>query len=109
MSEISILSPINHQDFCFPKKQGEGLFGQDQRAVQGCQGHDCRPTQDWNGLQDHRQAAWWEGDNSWCDYLKMDETLNYLSISVQDLTSWSLNDHENGEESAQNYTRGSCQ
>ncbi len=32
--------------------------GQDQRAVQGCQGQDCRPTQGWNGLQDHRQAAW---------------------------------------------------
>ncbi len=29
--------------------------------------------------------------------------------SMQDLTSWSLNDHENGEESAQNYTGGSCQ
>ncbi len=29
--------------------------------------------------------------------------------SMQDLTSWSVNDHENGEESAQNYTRGSCQ
>ncbi len=26
-----------------------------------------------------------------------------------DLTSWSFNDHENGEESAQNYTGGSCQ
>ncbi len=35
-----------------------------------CQGQDCRPTQGWNGLQDHRQAAWWEGDNSWCDYSK---------------------------------------
>ncbi len=32
--------------------------------TQGCQGQDCRPTQGWNGLQDHRQAAWWEGDNS---------------------------------------------
>ncbi len=21
-------------------------------------------TQGWNGLQDHLQAAWWEGDNS---------------------------------------------
>ena len=29
--------------------------------------------------------------------------------SMQDLTSWSCNDHENGEESAQNYTGGSCQ
>uniref|UniRef100_A0A3P8ZIL0 AP-1 complex subunit gamma n=1 Tax=Esox lucius TaxID=8010 RepID=A0A3P8ZIL0_ESOLU len=28
------------------------------RAVQGCQGQDCRPTQGWNGLQDHCQAAW---------------------------------------------------
>ncbi len=25
---------------------------------------DCRPTQGWNGLQDHRQEAWWESDNS---------------------------------------------
>ncbi len=32
--------------------------GQDQRAVPGCQGQDCRPTQGWNGLYDHRQAAW---------------------------------------------------
>ncbi len=29
--------------------------------------------------------------------------------SMQDLTSWSFNDHENGEKSAQNYTGGSCQ
>ncbi len=29
--------------------------------------------------------------------------------SMQDLTSWSFNDHENGEESAHNYTGGSCQ
>ncbi len=29
--------------------------------------------------------------------------------SMQDLTSWSFNDHENGEEPAQNYTAGSCQ
>ncbi len=29
--------------------------------------------------------------------------------SMQDLTSWSFRDHENGEESAQNYTGGSCQ
>ncbi len=35
---------------------------------------DCRPTQDCNGLQDHRQAAWWEGDNSWYDYSQMEET-----------------------------------
>ncbi len=35
-----------------------------------------RPTQDWNGLQDHRQAAWWEGDNSWCDYSQMEKTQN---------------------------------
>ncbi len=49
------------------------------KAVQGCQGQDCRPTQGWNGLQDHRQAAWWEGDNSWCDYSQMEKhkiTLN---------------------------------
>ncbi len=29
--------------------------------------------------------------------------------SMQDLTSWSFNDHENDEKSAQNYTGGSCQ
>ncbi len=83
--------------------------GQDQRAVQGCQGQDCRPTQGWNGLQDHCQAAWWEGDNSWCDYSQMEETQNNSQSpsdwgSMQDLTSWSFNDHENSEESAQNYT-----
>ncbi len=32
--------------------------GQDQRAVQGCQEQDCRPTHGCNGLQDHRQAVW---------------------------------------------------
>ncbi len=49
--------------------------GQDQRAVKGWQGQDCRPTQGCDGLQDHRQAAWWEGDNSWCDYSQMEETV----------------------------------
>ncbi len=44
----------------------------------------------------------------------MEETQNNCQSpsvwgSMQDLTSWSLNDHENGEESAQNYTGGSCQ
>ncbi len=29
--------------------------------------------------------------------------------SMQDLTSWSVNDHDNWEESAQNYTEVSCQ
>ncbi len=28
---------------------------------------------------------------------------------MQDLTSWGKDDHEKGEESAQNYTGGSCQ
>ncbi len=75
-------------------------MAKDQRAVQGCQ--DCRPTQGWNGLQDHRQAAWWDGDNSWCEYSQMEETQNNCQSpsdwgSMQDLTSWSVNDHENGE------------
>ncbi len=79
--------------------------GQDKRAVQGCQGQDCRPTQGWNGLQDHRQAAWWEGDNNWCDYSQMEETQNNgqspsVWSSMQDFTSWSFNDHKNGEKSA---------
>ncbi len=65
---------------------------------------ECRPTQGWNGPQDHHQAAWWEGDNSWCNYSQMDETHNQYQSpsdwgSMQDLTSWSFNDHENGEES----------
>ncbi len=88
MSQISIWSPINQQDFWLPSKVSlmqvrswdleRSLFypqkqsirfqtlhhSKDQRAVQVCQGHDCRPTQGWNGLQDHRQAAWWQGDNS---------------------------------------------
>ncbi len=139
MSQISIWSPINQQDVWLPdvfytgKELRLGVtcikntcpqkksirfqtlnHGQEQRAVQGCQGQDCRPSQGWNGLQDHRQAAWWEGDNSWCDYSQMEETQNNFQSpsdwgSIQDLTSWSLNDHENGEESAQNYTEGSCQ
>ncbi len=56
----------------------------------------------------------WEGDNSWCDYSQMEETQNNCQSpsvwgSKQDLTSWSFSDHKNGEESAQNYTGGSCQ
>ncbi len=44
----------------------------------------------------------------------MEETQNNCQSpsdwgSMQDLTSWSFNDHENGVESAQNYTGGSCQ
>ncbi len=45
--------------------------------------------------------------------MQMEETQNNCQSpsvwgSMQDLTSWSFN-HENGEESAQNYTGGSCQ
>ncbi len=29
--------------------------------------------------------------------------------TMQDLTSWSFNEHENGEDSAENYSGGSCQ
>uniref|UniRef100_A0A4W5KLZ8 NACHT LRR and PYD domain-containing protein n=1 Tax=Hucho hucho TaxID=62062 RepID=A0A4W5KLZ8_9TELE len=51
-------------------------------------------------------------DNSWCDYSQMEETQKNCQSpsawgSMQDLTLWSCNDHENGEESAQNYTGGS--
>ncbi len=72
-------------------------------------GDKSRPTQGWNGPQDHRQTAWWEGDNSWSDYSQMEgKQTNCQSPSVwgslQDLTSGSFNDLENGEESAQNYT-----
>ncbi len=54
------------------------------------------------------------GENRWCDCSQMDETLNSRQSpsdwgSMQDLTSCSLNDHENGEESVQNYTGGSRQ
>ncbi len=47
------------------------------------------------------------GDNRWCDYSQMEETQNNCQSplvwgSMQDLTSWSFNDHENGEESTQN-------
>ncbi len=46
-----------------------------------------------------------------CKWKKHKITVNLTSDwgSMQDLTSWSFNDHENGEESAQNYTGGSCQ
>ncbi len=44
----------------------------------------------------------------------MEETQNICQSpsvwgSMQDLSSWSFNDHENGEESAQNYSGGSYQ
>ncbi len=63
---------------------------------------------------DYKTIAKQLRENSWCDYSQMEETQNnYQSPSVwgsmQDLTSWSFNNHENGEESAQNYTGGSCQ
>lgn len=35
-------------------------YGQDQRAVKGCQGWDCRSAQSWNVLKDQQQKAWWE-------------------------------------------------
>ncbi len=49
-----------------------------------------------------------------CDYWQMEEIQDNCQSpsvwgSMQDLTSWNFNDHENGEESAQNYTGGSCQ
>ncbi len=47
-------------------------------------------------------------------YSQMEETQNNCQSpsdwgSMQDLTSWSFNDHENGEESVQNYTGRSRQ
>ncbi len=81
MSQTSIWSPINQQDFWLPcvfhtgKELRLGALSsvhgsnqsirfqtlhhsKDHRAVQVCQEQDCRPTQGWNGLQDHHQAAW---------------------------------------------------
>ncbi len=103
-NKISIWSPINQQDFCLsgvfytgkelkgsapnlsllplkdicPQKKSIRFqtlhHDQDQRAVQGYQGQDCRRTQGWNVY--HRQAAWWESDNSCRDYSQMKETQN---------------------------------
>ncbi len=47
----------------------------------------------------------------WSYYLQMEETQDSCQSpsdwgSMQDLTSWSFNDHPNGEESAQNYMGG---
>ncbi len=54
------------------------------------------------------------GENSCCDYFQIEETQNNCQSpsvwgSMQDLTLWSFNDRENGEESAQNYMGESCQ
>ncbi len=38
---------------------------------------------------------------------QLGEKVTTVGVTMQDLTSWSFNDHENGEESAQNYTGGS--
>lgn len=46
-------------------------------------------------VTDRCQAAGLEGDNSWCDYLQMEDT-------IQDLT------HENSVEPAQNHSGGTC-
>ena len=43
-----------------------------------------------------------------CKKLKSQLSIS-LSVSMQDLTLWICNDYESGEESAQNYTGGSCQ
>ncbi len=44
-----------------------------------------------------------------CDNSQMEETQNNCQspLGLQNLTSWSFNDHKNREESAQNYTGGS--
>jgi len=46
--------------------------GQDQRAVKRQQSQDWRPAQGWNGLKDHQQEAWLEGDFCWCNYSKLE-------------------------------------
>ena len=35
------------------------------------------------GYKDHRQAAWWEVDNFWCDYSEMEETKKLPSIGLR--------------------------
>ncbi len=69
-------------------------------------------------LQTYTRLEWAtrpsSSSNNWCDYSQMEEKINNCQSpsdwgSMQDLTSWSFNDHENGEGSAQNYTGGSCQ
>src|SRR4029434_2647643 len=45
--------PKNHTSHLQPHHHG-----QDQRVDQGRQRYNCRPAQGWNGLQNHRQAAW---------------------------------------------------
>lgn len=57
--------------------------GKDQTAFEGFQGHDCGPTQGWNGLQDLRK---WKNQ----------------SPSV-------FNDNDNAVEPDQNYSGGTCQ
>ncbi len=44
-----------------------------------------------------------------CKWKKHKITVNLPQFGAPCKISWSLNDHENGEESAQNYTGGSCQ
>ncbi len=54
----------------------------------------------WNGLQNHRQASRWEGDNIGAIIHKQKKhkiTVNLLDLGLH------------AEESAQNYTGGSCQ
>ncbi len=40
---------------------------------------------------------------------KISVNLPRSGAPCKNLTSWNFNDHENGEESAQNYKGGSCQ
>ncbi len=59
------------------------------------------------------QTAWWGMTTFGAIIRKWKKQNNCQSPSdwgsMQDLTLWSLNDHENSEESAQNYTEGSRQ
>ncbi len=89
-------------------------MGQAQRAVQGCQGQDCRPTQGWNGATRPSPSCLVRRWQQFVWLFANEETQNNCQSSLdwgsmQDLTSWSFNDHENGEESAQELHGGSCQ
>ena len=74
---------------------------------------NSKQAQGWDGLQENKQATWWEVNNCWSNYSKMEETQSHRQSpsvwgSMQDLISWDINDDEKGQGSAQYYTGGAC-
>ncbi len=82
-----------------------------QRAVQGCQGQDCKLHKAGTGYKTIAEQLGEKGTTVGTIIHKWKKPKISVSLSRSGApykTPWSFNDLENGEESAQNYTGGSC-